>query len=360
VRKASEPSGADILTEERRCVFYLKSRHHGSNCQLKALAEELILGDSRAVACDTDVRSRKRLFRPLFKFGLVVAGGLRAIPALQRAVIRLALKGDVPSPKKGDIIVAKTAPFEIPLALLGVQQGVVTCFIGQPKRVARSYIDRVIAIPSSPARKPDCTLSVLPSSVKYADFCRVKEGFPPQSRRDRVWSLLVGGNANGFEYSKKHWELLGQLLVEVARVFSIKWLVSTSPRSGAVAEEFFQRVFEETQVVQSLVIWSDPVSRGQLSILQMAASSEVVMVTEDSAGMLSDMAITRLPIVGLRPAEESYNLLSTPVAENLQAGNCLYRSVLGEFDPEAFHSWLEKEFRPLSKCWTEELRSLSF
>lgn len=332
-------------------AYVLTSKHHGSNQQLLALATNFP-GDYEVVPVSCELRSRAKLLYCIYKL-FIRLQKKSAFPIWIKTFINnILLDKAVKVISEGDLIFAKTAPFEVPLLLLSASKNIKKIYVGEPVRVQRSYFDLIIGTPSTPVDRPDIFLEILPSKSTYREF----EAHRQKSSDKKIWSLFLGGNATGYHYDVV---LIAELLDAMAALtnrYNIVWNISTSPRTGLEIENMMdEKLRSMTAVINSVNLWS---KGGQARVVDYLSVSDVIFVSEDSASMLSDAINSRLPLVSLRPHKScGYNSLVTPFFQYHENKKRLKRFTISELQSMDLNIALLNDFQPVEKCWVDDLNS---
>ena len=257
-------------------------------------------------------------------------------------------------------VLAKTPKFEFPLALVGAASGVRTVFMGQPKRLTPGVFDVLVSTPSTPTDAADIRLEVLPGKIIYRVFREARKQLRDKERNEDghkyvTWSLLVGGNANGYDFGMADWKALVAMIKAQSERTGCRWLISTSPRTPQAVEQLLQDELSDSPYVAGLYLWN----HGQKAdLLDMLVRSDMVFVSEESASMVSEAINTRLPVVVFHPIQlPRYNSLVTDfVTYHARKGSIcrLSSDALQNTFPEC---WANDGFAPVEECWHETVRA---
>ena len=256
-------------------------------------------------------------------------------------------RGDLPA---ADLVVSaggETLPANAAAARL---LGAPNVFCGRIRRLAPEHVSIVIAWLERHAALPNHLLALPPSPFEVARPDEPERLGP--ANRPRLAGALIGGNSGSVHYSAGDWERLTGFLRDSHRCHGIRWLVTTSRRSGP----------EITDALASLAAESDgPIERfidyrvaGPGTLGQILAAVQAVLVTADSSTMITDAIGARLPTVGvtcdggtMEEGEAEFRKLMT------RRG--WYRSLsFSELRPEAFLDALG-EVTPRAKSALDEL-----
>lgn len=115
----------------------------------------------------------------------------------------------------------------------------------------------------------------------------------------QYWGMLVGGNGSGYHYSCSDWHDLGQAMKRISERHGIKWLVTTSRRSGTDVENFLKQYLDES--VCSRVFWGSCPEKHSLEAI--LGVSEHLFCTEDSLSMVTEAVAMEKPVTTLTPQQ---------------------------------------------------------
>jgi uncharacterized protein len=118
--------------------------------------------------------------------------------------------------------------------------------------------------------------------------------------QDRCWSLLAGGPGAGYVYRKEDWQRVGTALARISAQHGVRWLVSTSRRTGADGEA---ALFDGLD--PGLVAGSTRAAEGKsdISYHEILGAAERHFVTEDSHMMITESIASGRPVHTLQPEE---------------------------------------------------------
>ncbi len=115
----------------------------------------------------------------------------------------------------------------------------------------------------------------------------------------QYWGMLVGGNGSGYHYSCNDWHELGQAMKELSDRHGIKWIVTTSRRSGTEAEDILKLYLDASKGFHFFE-GSCPQKHSLEAIL---GASERLFCTEDSMSMVTESVAMDKPVVTLAPQQ---------------------------------------------------------
>lgn len=122
-------------------------------------------------------------------------------------------------------------------------------------------------------------------------------------------SLLIGGNAMTHRYAATDWTGLVDFVRQSAEALGLRWQVSTSRRSP----QSLGPAFEHLQQAGAIDAFIDYRAAGAGSA-DALYGADVVVVTEDSASMVSEAIAAQRPVIVLRPARADKSEVITAFA----------------------------------------------
>ena len=332
-----------------RRVIVLLSKYHGSNQQLLALAKVIAGENVKPIQCE--MRSRSSLLMGMYKLAITLNRKLGSTSLLARFLKKACLKGSI-SCLPGDLVLAKTRPFEIPAQLLAAGSEAKIGYIGSPSRFPHQDYDYLISTPSTPTASAYLELDVLPTSFTYQEYLALRS---KQTINDqKTWLLLLGGDARGCEYTEKDWATLISFILYSSNTYDVSWIISTSPRTGALVEKLLaQSLVSEKGFKGKLYLWGE-MQQTCPKPLELLARSDEVFVSEDSASMISEAVVTRLPVITFSSDESDMkNGLTLPLLTYLDSKRCLKRSTFASLSVDDIEDWKKDGFTSLTECWSE-------
>lgn len=327
-------------------IFVLESKYIGSNQQLDALARAVGHG-RQIVRIKCELRSRNRLLFPLLRAAIWIKRNLPPNSRIGRLITTCTLKNVPNSVRDEDVIVSKTAPFEWPSMLLAAGTRAKTIHLGAPRRFDADSFSYIVSTPSTPCQNAKIQLDVLPTPPLHNSS--EKPRHTPDVTR---WTLLIGGNARGYNYGPNFWQRMGQFIKQTARENNIEWQITSSPRTGADTESRLDEALRSEKDGQIEAYWWTRHNERK-SVSHLLENSDAVFVTEDSASMVSEAANSGLPTIILVPTNRDYNPQTQPLAQHLS--NKRAAIVLDIEQLEFLHvtNWIQHAHQPLKQRWSE-------
>lgn len=331
-------------------AYVLYSKHLGNVRQLKALAENYP-GVKKVVILHCDVKTRSPLFRNICCLIIKIKNSFPFNPKQLMLLDSLILKGDIVSPKDIDYVFAKTAAFEIPLAILVSGTKARGVYIGEP---TRNFFDKkiqIISTPSTPAINPNIFLEVLPSEITYLKYYEKKIN---NTKKNTTWSIFLGGDTKGYSYDAESINIFLESIRSLVSKLNVDLLIITSPRTGEKIESLLEKFFLLNKDMSSkLFLWG---GGDEGNTFKFFLESDLVFVSEDSVSMVSEAINTRLPVIALRPSEKvGFNSLVTPFIDFHVAAFHIKRVSFQGLKYLDVDGWINHDFKPVERCWTDSL-----
>jgi len=111
------------------------------------------------------------------------------------------------------------------------------------------------------------------------------------------WAMMIGGRSRSHHFDADDWTALADGINASARAHGIRWLVSTSARTGEAAEAILDARLDR-DAVADLVLWGRKPDKCAAAYL---GAAERVFVTRDSLTMLSEAVASGRPTVAVAP-----------------------------------------------------------
>jgi hypothetical protein len=170
--------------------------------------------------------------------------------------------------------------------------GTPNVFCGRIRSLEPGHMRLVVAWLEKHAALPNHLLALPPSPFEVAAPRQPDGAGPP-----RLAGLLVGGNSGSVRYGAGDWERLILFLRESHLCHGVRWLVTTSRRSGTeIGDALAALAAEADGPIERFI---DYRVAGPGTLGQILAAVEAVLVTADSSTMITDAIGARLPTVGV-------------------------------------------------------------
>jgi len=101
--------------------------------------------------------------------------------------------------------------------------------------------------------------------------------------------MIIGGDGKSHTYQPDEWNSLGQEMSRLAKEHGIKWLVSTSRRTGGDNEALLKEALDPACVCEA-IWWATEPKKGLAAYIH---AGEKVFVTRDSLTMISEVVAVK-------------------------------------------------------------------
>jgi len=110
---------------------------------------------------------------------------------------------------------------------------------------------------------------------------------------ERLWLMACGGDGAGKTYRPTHWRTLGDWMNDLAARHGVRWLITTSRRTGRAAEDALRAALAPDHVAYA-VWWS---RREERILGDLMGAAERLFVTVDSMSMISECVAAAKPLI---------------------------------------------------------------
>jgi mitochondrial fission protein ELM1 len=174
-------------------------------------------------------------------------------------------------------------------------------FSGRLRRMRPDRVSVILVSLDRLATHHNCLVCLPPSPVVphrpagVAAMRKLGRDSPPR----RV-GVLIGGNSGTYRYRAEDWRRLTDFLRDAHQASAIRWLATTSRRSGApIAEAIGELARDPSSGVETFI---DYRTAGPGTLGQIYAAADAILCTDDSTSMISEAIAACLPVVSVRPA----------------------------------------------------------
>lgn len=160
-------------------------------------------------------------------------------------------------------------------------------YSGTPKQFSTKLIDLIYTVVPQNGLSNNIVLDLPPVNI---------DPLEPNFTAN-TYALLIGGDGAGYKYTTVDWNKLIQGLEALSKEHGIKWLITTSRRSGEEIEHLLENAFDKSYVSQ-LVLYRRKPEKIMSQYLQLA---EAIFCTEDSLTMVSEAIYSGKKVYTLMP-----------------------------------------------------------
>ena len=141
---------------------------------------------------------------------------------------------------------------------------------------------------------------------------------------ERLWLMACGGDGAGKRYRATHWRTLGGWMNDLAARHGVRWLVSTSRRTGPAGEDALRGSLAPANVAYA-VWWN---RREERILGDLMGAAERLFVTVDSMSMISECIAAAKPLTLVQTGDGSPNQrYQDALAKYQRLGLCSHQRV---------------------------------
>lgn len=231
--------------------------------------------------------------------------------------------------------------------------GIPNIFCGRLRRAAPEHVRLVIVSLERFGGLPNHLICLPPSPIgamagRPADGSR---RLGPDNPPARV-GVLVGGNSGALRYGQEDWAHLIRFMREAHASHGMRWLATTSRRSGPAISDALAAAAQDS--ANGIDLYIDYRSAGPGTLQKVFTSAEGIIVTDDSTTMISEAVGARLPVVAVAPAAMAQERREVEYRAFLARNDWYRRLPLAELTPAAFLAALS-EIAPRETSALDEL-----
>lgn len=250
---------------------------------------------------------------------------------------------------KPDLIVSSGGKSVFAAHALASSYQVPYVFIGERKPYPSHWFTAVFSPVEAEIDKQTYLLDFIPTPVTPALIESSGQLEPG------TWCMIIGGRSRSCPFSVDDWRALGVGMNQLAQSANIRWLLTTSRRTGGDAEAILKKELRK-EFIQDAIWWADNPRRELYSFM---ARSELLFVTQDSITMVTEAVSSGRPVVSLglphaaeysKSVQEQYfkrlaqkNYIQSIEVRDLVKGD-LSLSRKSAYQDEIFVSLVEKVF----------------
>jgi len=204
----------------------------------------------------------------------------------------------MPAPDaKPDLIISSGGKSVFAGRSLAAQTGAPYVFLGERKPYRSEWFHTVFTPSTLERGVNDFLIEMIPTQITRA---RVEQaaGEWPERPNERVWAMIVGGKSASHSFAPSDWDALAAGMNRLAKAHGIRWLLTTSRRTGAESEKHLRAKLSSDLLAKG-VWWSENPEKKVAAFL---GAAEVVFVTQDSVTMVTEAVASARPVLVLRPA----------------------------------------------------------
>ena len=209
--------------------------------------------------------------------------------------IRHCLRCEMP-PSKPDLIVTSGGKAVFAARSLALKTGAPLVFLGERKPYPSEWFHTVFTPSPLEMGRNDVPIEMIPTQVTREGVEKAAAAWIERPA-GRLWAMVIGGTSVSHRYAAADWDALAASMNTLARREGIRWLVTTSRRTGAIAESRL-RASLALDTLAANVWWADKPEKKMHAFL---GASECVVVTQDSITMVTEAVASSRPVLVVKP-----------------------------------------------------------
>lgn len=197
-----------------------------------------------------------------------------------------------------DLIISSGGKSVFAARTLATNYGVALIFLGERKPYPASWFHTTFSPSSFDTAANNVRIDLIPTKISPSIINEAADQWADRPQ-GRLWAMLIGGSSRSHHYQTDDWENLAKGMITLARREGIRWLVSTSRRSGKASEDQLQHLLPP-DIVADAVWWYRKQEKKLTSYL---GAAEKLWITQDSVSMVTEAVASGKPTVVVYPTD---------------------------------------------------------
>ena len=169
-----------------------------------------------------------------------------------------------------------------------------------------------------------------------------------------LWTMLIGGSTREYRYAEEEWQALAAEMNRLAMAHGIRWLITTSRRTGEKIEQALQQALDADHLAEA--VWYAAQPRKVMTAY--LGSAERIFCTEDSLSMLTEAVTSGKPVTSLYPASCQPAATYQAAIQRLVEQGWIERSLISSIPESALDVVKQSQQDPHAQLWDLILASL--
>jgi uncharacterized protein len=274
-------------------LLILSEGSHGHLSQSQGLAETLA---KRVDLEITTVETRPKL-GGLSRWWLRKTMGKHGKPVSQRMLthtLRCTPPQDHAAP---DLIICSGGKSVFAARTLAARYEIPLIFIGERKPYPASWFHTVFTPSQQETAINDLPIELIPTKITRETAQNAAEAWAERPQ-GKLWAMLIGGSSSSHRYTPEDWQALANGLNVWSTRYGIRWLLTTSPRTGKETEDLLREIIEPGKLAKA-IWWAE---KPEKKLAAMLGAAEGICTTQDSVTMVTEAVAVGKPVISLRPA----------------------------------------------------------
>ncbi|MBY4676438.1 mitochondrial fission ELM1 family protein [Marinobacterium arenosum] len=299
-------------------VWCLSDGRPGHYNQSKGLLQALACGYQLSEHW-LEVRLRAKPLRKLMR------AGLNSNPALHRHWVEAMYRRELPN-QRPELIISTGGNTAFLNAALAEHFGCRNYFIGSLRGLKPELFSLVLTL--EPIGAPNnLVMPLAPSPINRSQLAQA--GGELTSMLDGpLWTMLIGGATSEYRFQPEDWQNLAEQMNRLAEQRQIRWLVTSSPRTGVEVEQLLAANLKP-QALADTVWWGQQPRKVMAAYL---GAAERIFCSEDSLSMLTEAVSSGKPVTALSPQDMTPEPRYLAALERLVGRGWLERRAIAELE----------------------------
>lgn len=256
----------------------------------------------------------------------LMGSGGRALPdRLLHGPIGLEpVPADSPAP---DLILSSGGKSVFAARSLAVRHNTPYILIGERKPYPATWFHTVLTPSSLETAACDVRMDFIPTKITRTLVHEAASRWRGKPE-GRLWAMLIGGRSRSHAFENQDWLQLADGMARLAQREGIRWMVTTSRRTGGEIESLLRQQLP-SDLIADAVWWN---CKPEKKLAAYLGSAEAVFVTQDSVSMITEAVVSTRPVIALAPRYTPFPATSymPGYLDNLEAKNLIRRFRIAE------------------------------
>jgi mitochondrial fission protein ELM1 len=281
-----------------KTIWIINEGSPGHLAQSRALGQSMQKKDPSLRLVTLDVKRRLSGFQRLMLRVLMGRDGRRLpLAVLRRIVTDIELRNVKEAP---GLIISSGGKSVFSAFYLSRKYNAPYVFVGERKPYPSEWFHTVFTPSDKEQGVNDILIDLIPTGVTPEKVAQAAEDY--QQSDGSLWTMIIGGASRSHPYSEQDWKNLADGMNALAAKYGIRWLMTTSRRTGAGAESILKQHILPSNIADA-IWWAEKPEKRMMAML---GAAERVFVTQDSVTMVTECVASGRPVTVLRPEVESF------------------------------------------------------
>jgi mitochondrial fission protein ELM1 len=173
-------------------------------------------------------------------------------------------------------------------------------FIGERKPYPSEWFHTVFTPSVLEQGVNDVSIDLIPTGVTPEKVAQAAAHY--ECPEGTCWTMVIGGASRSHPYMETDWKQLAEGMNQLAEHHGIRWLLTTSHRTGDNAEAMLQKTLRP-EVLADAIWWDTKPEKRMMAFL---GAADRVFVTQDSVTMVTECVASGKSVYVLQPEKVSF------------------------------------------------------